>query len=434
MRQGRLIKLYEFSLIQLLALLSVFGSSPAFTQQQPQQLGQSTVSSSTQSSTQATANNLAENVAEQIPEQPQAGQLPEDKKDIFEETAPPWPMQIPKVPVKFDWVLLKKGELFAGELIAMYQDRVEFDSDEVGVISIKMKDILQIRTKTIMSVRSVDNRVLFGKVMITEDKVTFIGSTEHMLARSDVLTLSPAEREGQSLWDGELSLGLNFSSGNSERFDYLMSGKARRLSAGGRFSISYTGIYAQVQDSETGESVTTESNQRFNLGYDYFYSKKLYFRVPNFELYNDDFKNLDLQATLGVAIGYEVIDDKIWDYRDIELNLYAGPSIQFTRFNEVEVGEDDEDTSPALAFGFDFELDLTRDTEFYIVYDAKLVNKRSGSMINHLEVGIEVEVIDDFDIEVATILDHVVNPTADEEGSVPEKLDSLLTVSLEYEF
>jgi hypothetical protein len=89
-----------------------------------------------------------------------AGSQAADKLDPNENQAPVWPMNIPKIPVKFDWVLLKKGELLGGELFAMYQDRVEFDSDEVGVVSIKMKDILQIRTKTVMSVRFVNNRVL----------------------------------------------------------------------------------------------------------------------------------------------------------------------------------------------------------------------------------------------------------------------------------
>ncbi|MEH6451413.1 MAG: DUF481 domain-containing protein [Psychromonas sp.] len=363
-----------------------------------------------------------------------AGSQAADKLDPDEKKAPVWPMNIPKIPVKFDWVLLKKGELLGGDLSAMYQDRVEFDSDEVGVVSIKMKDILQIRTKSVMSVRFVNNRVLYGKLLITEDKVTFIDYPDKIFNRADILTISPAEIEGQSQWDGELSLGLNFSSGNSPRFDYLFSFAARRLDSAGRMTISYKGIYSEVENTDTGEDVKTEESHRFIYNYDFYYSKKMFFRIPNFELYTDHFKNLEVQATLGFALGYEVIDTKIWDNKDIEMNLYTGPSVQFTRFVDVEPGEESENTSPVLTFGGDFDLDLTQNMEFFFVYDGKLVNEASGRLISHMEVGIEIEILDDFDVEIATIIDHTSKPTANESGELPEKTDTLFVVSLEYNF
>jgi hypothetical protein len=56
-------------------------------------------------------------------------------------TAPAWFIEIPSVPTKFDWLLVHKGELLGGDIIAMYDERVEFDSDEVGVHKVKVKDI-----------------------------------------------------------------------------------------------------------------------------------------------------------------------------------------------------------------------------------------------------------------------------------------------------
>lgn len=363
-----------------------------------------------------------------------AGAVDPKLLDDEEYKAAEWPMRVPKIPVKFDWVLLKKGELFGGDLFAMYQDEVEFDSDEVGVISIDMEDILQIRTKTIMSVRFLDNSIIWGKVVITDKSLFFIDSPDRVFDRRDILTISPAEEEGQSLWDGEVSVGLNFRTGNSARFDYLLSAKARRQSSSGRFIMSYSGVYAEVENVETGENVSTENNHRINVGYDYFYNKKLYFRLPYFEYYSDPFKNIDVQSTLGVAVGYEVFDKKIWNNQDIELNVYTGPSVQYTHFSEVELGADNESQSPVLAAGIDFDFDLTSNTELFFVYDAKLMNKASGSFISYLKFGVEIEIIDDFDIEIATIVDYIANPTANELGEIPESTDTLLAVSLEYDF
>lgn len=363
-----------------------------------------------------------------------AGAVDPKLLDDEEYKAAEWPMRVPKIPVKFDWVLLKKGELFGGDLFSMYQDEVEFDSDEVGVVSIDMEDILQIRTKTIMSVRFLDNSIIWGKVVVTEKELFFIDSPDRVFDRKDILTISPAEQEGQSLWDGEFSIGLNFKTGNSARFDYLLSATARRLSTSGRFTMSYTGVYAEVDSEETAGSVTTENNHRINIGYDYFSTKQMYYRLPYFEYYSDPFKNIDIQSTLGVAVGYEVIDKKIWKNQDIELNVYAGPSFQYTRFSQVEVGVEDESQSAVLAAGFDFDFDLTNKTEFFFVYDAKLMNKASGTFISYLKVGFDIEVIDDFDIEIATMVDYIASPTANELGEVPESTDTLFAVSLEYDF
>lgn len=366
--------------------------------------------------------------------EPLAGALAKEQQSPLEDKAPAWPMQIPKVPVKYDWVLLKSGELFAGDLLAMYQDSVDFDSDEAGTISIGLDDIEQIRTKSEIAIRTVDNQVVTGKVLITEEKVTFIDSEHQSFPRSQILTMTPAEPKDLSAWDGEIKLGLNFSSGNSSRFDYLLSANAKHLSTDGRFTVSYTGVYAEVEDTDSGEDVETANNQRFNLAYDYFFDKKTYFRLPTFEIYSDDFKNLAFQSTLGVAVGYKLYDDKVWNDRSFTMNVYAGPSVQYTRFKEVEAGEDKEDVSPVLAFGFDLDLDLTDNTDFFMVYDGKLVNETSGTVINHLELGVDVDVMDDIDLEVMAMFDYVATPMADESGEEPEKLDSLLAISLQYSF
>ena len=71
-----------------------------------------------------------------------------------------WPMEVPEIPTKFDWLLTKKGELFAGELISMYQEKVEFDSEEVGIITIDLEDVRQIRTRHVMSIRQENNDII----------------------------------------------------------------------------------------------------------------------------------------------------------------------------------------------------------------------------------------------------------------------------------
>jgi hypothetical protein len=62
----------------------------------------------------------------------------------------------PPVPVsdKFDWIQLKSGEWLAGKLIAMYDEELEFDSEELDEQTLEWDDIRQIRTARTVRVAS----------------------------------------------------------------------------------------------------------------------------------------------------------------------------------------------------------------------------------------------------------------------------------------
>ncbi|GEA59026.1 DUF481 domain-containing protein [Vibrio comitans] len=344
-------------------------------------------------------------------------------------TAPAWFIEVPSVPTKFDWLLVHKGELLGGDIIAMYDERVEFDSDEVGVHKVKMKDIKELRTKDVMQLRFLDGTIIEGHIVIDEQNVYLMELPSVTYPRENILSISPSEKSGESLWIGEISAGLNFKSGNTESFDYYISGDLRYLISSGRFNVTYRGVYEEVREEITGSSVTTEDNHRVTAKYDYYYSKKLYFTLPSYDLILDEFRNIDHQTSLGVALGYEVIDIK-----GMDLNVYAGPSVQYTQFVNVEAGEEDQVVSPVLAFGLDFEYDITSDLEFFLIYDAKVVNDASGKFIQRIETGFDIELIDDFDLELITVIDNTIEPIADEDGNQPEATDIVFTVGIEYEF
>ena len=76
-------------------------------------------------------------------------------KDVFKATDSKGKVDVSKLqswgemsptPVKYDWVQTKSGEWFKGEIKAMYDDKLEFDSDEIGVHTFKFKDINQIKS------------------------------------------------------------------------------------------------------------------------------------------------------------------------------------------------------------------------------------------------------------------------------------------------
>lgn len=365
---------------------------------------------------------LAEDISDELEPDP-------EPKFQQPEAIPEWPIKMSAVPQKFDWILLINGELLGGDVISMHQDSLEFDSDELGTISIDMKDILQVRTRTIMSIRLDDNSVDEGQLFISEDKVNFIDKPGIYYPRNKLLAIAPSALSGESLWNGGVSVGLNFKSGNSERFDYTVQVNAERLTSRDRVLMQYTGIFSETEDPDTGDTNKTEDNHRFLGSYDWFYSRSIFFRMPTFEYYTDEFKNIAHQINLGVAAGYIVYDnaDSKWD-------VFVGPSVQYTEFEqETEDGEKD-DTSPGILLGTTYDRDITDAIEFYLQYSAKIVSEESGSVIQHIETGLDIEVFNDFDIKITAIIDRVEEPIPDGDGEDPDKNDALLIIGLEYSF
>jgi hypothetical protein len=60
-------------------------------------------------------------------------------------------------PIKSDWIETKSGEWFRGKIKGLYNDALEFDSDELGVHTFDFDDIKMIKSYQIL-------REIFGRV------------------------------------------------------------------------------------------------------------------------------------------------------------------------------------------------------------------------------------------------------------------------------
>src|SRR5262245_5107139 len=79
----------------------------------------------------------------------------------------------PPAPDKFDWIQLKSGEWLKGELIALYENSLEFDSDELNDLRLKWEDVRQVRTGRVVQVRFVDKE-LTGRLVIDSNTVQVV--------------------------------------------------------------------------------------------------------------------------------------------------------------------------------------------------------------------------------------------------------------------
>ena len=68
----------------------------------------------------------------------------------FESSANTYPIWKPDTPdfyQEFDWVKTSSGEWLKGDLITMYEEELEFDSDEFGIQVIDLSDVAELYSK-----------------------------------------------------------------------------------------------------------------------------------------------------------------------------------------------------------------------------------------------------------------------------------------------
>ena len=338
------------------------------------------------------------------------------------EAAKAWESALPSTD-KFDWVQTTSGEWLKGELKQMYSGSLEFDSDEFDLQTIDWDDVAQFRGHGRKSVRidaPDEPLTVDGFVIVTKDKVfveTDTGTQE--FDRSRLISITPGAVKEFDKWSAKVSLGLNFSRGNTDQTDMTMKANVKRQTADDRFVFDYLGNYSITSD------VQTVNNHRVNTFYDIF-AKKSYFWRPVFaEYFRDPFQNLDYRATIGFGGGYHIIDTPKTTW-----NVSGGPGYRATRYVSVSPGDSQKVTTPALILGTFYDTALTKTVDFNANYNLGIVNKESGTYTHHAIATFETELTKILDFDVSFVWDRTQDPQVRADGTQPSQDDFKLLLTL----
>jgi Protein of unknown function, DUF481 len=347
-----------------------------------------------------------------------------------EEDRSEWQKPTPVFKQDFDWIKLTSDEWLKGDIISMYDEKLEFDSDELDMQTIDLEDIAELRSKEWQSIRMFDGTIDEGYLVIKDGKLSLVknGVTTHY-EFSNLLSIASSGKNERDLWDGYVNLGINLREGNTVQFDYTISAGIQRRSSSSRFKTDYTADYSRYEDKETEQTTVTADSERLTSSYDWFFNPKIYFRAADFEYMADDFLNLDYRIHYGIALGYHIVDTSrtSWD-----VNL--GPSYQKSKFLDVKDGESDNEDSLGLTLGTDFTFEISSDIDYDASYNVQVIDEASGGNIHHFQTGLEIDLTNDFDLDLTFYADRTENPKEDSEGQVPEKNDFRLVVGLGYDF
>ncbi|MGI9261307.1 MAG: DUF481 domain-containing protein, partial [Woeseiaceae bacterium] len=204
----------------------------------------------------------------------------------------PWADEFVAPPGDYSWIQLDTGEWLKGEIIALYDDTLVFDSDHFGGINIDLGDIEQVLGRGIFSLTFRDGTPVRGQINIRGQSIIVERSGEHTeFRRVDLVTITPAAERERDRWAGDVSFGLNARRGNSEISEVDISASLQRRTPVSRIVLDYLGNTNETD----GEQIT--DSHRINLAVDRFTGRRMYWRPVSAQYFKDELQNISHQGT-----------------------------------------------------------------------------------------------------------------------------------------
>lgn len=323
----------------------------------------------------------------------------------------------------FDWIQLQSGEWLKGELKGMQDREIEFNSEKLDDLALDWKDIRQVRTFRYLDVLFIDGVTLTGPIAITPEQVAVGGVTPQNRPRNELQSLTPGGAKELNHWSGTASIGLTARAGNTEQIEFNGQLHLQRRTPASRLSLDYLGNISSV------DSVESARNHRVNSEFDVWLSRRFYLIVPFVEYYQDPFQNLAHRLTVGLGVGYDLIDRP-----NLEWNITAGPAFQKAWFESAQPGQPTQKAAGALTFGSRFDWDITHRMELILEYRGQYTSKEIGETTHHSVATLSLELTQRFDLDVALVWDRIAHPKVGADGAEPKPDDFRLVVGLGVDF
>jgi len=323
-----------------------------------------------------------------------------------------------------DWIQIKSGEWLRGRIKSLQDDRLDFDSEELNLLSFDWKNIYTLRSPRLQSVGIENLERVDGSVFVTTNEVqVFTPTTTNTYPRSDLLAITPTGDRELDKWSGKLSAGVSFRSGNTHETDINTHAELNRRTPDSRLRLDYLGNYGKVN------CVETYDNHRAIGQFDYFFSRRLYMRLPDVEYYRDPLQNLEHRLTIGGGVGYDLVKTP-----RTEWNLTLGPAWQRNWFASVPDGESPIADSGTLVISMHFDSELTRQLDFIFDYRGQATGKRTGDTTHHAVTTLEFEIRHRLKLDLSFVWDHITSPQTESGGATPTPDDFRLITSIGFGF
>src|ERR1039457_4715588 len=322
-----------------------------------------------------------------------------------------------------DWIQLKSGEWLRGHLKYIQERTVSFDSDELGDLSLKLKDVRQVYPAKPLFTKFDGRDQLYGTVVVSNEVVRVSGPEQVTLPRDQLTGITPGGKRERDFWSGKVSLGLNLQAGNPRHVTESPSAELARCTPATVVQLNYLGNFSEVNGQQNA------NNHRINGFYDIRLNRDWFLRPVQLEYYRDQLANIAHRGTGSIGLGYYFFD------RDgLEWLVSGGPAYQYSQFETVEAGQADTAKAAAAVLQTSFKADITQRLKFLQTFSATITSEEAGLYSHHAVTTLEFEIKRHLDLNVSFVWDYLQNPQTEANGNIPQHSDLRLIVGAGVKF
>jgi putative salt-induced outer membrane protein YdiY len=336
----------------------------------------------------------------------------------------PWTDDFTPPPGRYSWVKLDTGEWLKGEIIAIYDDRLAFDSDHFDNLTLDLEDVEAIHGKGVFVISAGQEAPVSGMFQMRGQEVFVVsGGQRYTLDRAELVSVTPQAEQERDRWRGDVKIGLNVREGNTDIWEYSVGAGFQRRTPVSRWTLDYL-----ANQNET-DGARVEDSHRVTLASDRFTGRRLYWRPFSAQYFRDELQNIRHQGTVDTGLGYHLVDTPrtSWD-------LQAGVGGNYLENVSVQVGEVNGEWSPVGTLGMDLEYEVTSWLDYELSIDMWFLEETAGTYQHHIVTVLSSDLFGDLDLDISLEWNRTENPQAAEDNTIPEQDDYRFQVGLSYEF
>ena len=343
-----------------------------------------------------------------------------------EDVKAPWQPKAPDgLPTDFDWIRLPSDEWLKGKIVSMYDGKLEFDSDELGVHTFDFADIKEIRTSRVVQVGFAGREPAMGRLVLEGATARVVGRGRRDDLRPDG---DPDDRRRQRPRDRLLV----------------------RLRQRGRQHPQRQQRPGRLHGAARDDAPVGQGPHRLRL-HRHHHPHRLRGHVqqppghPRLgPLPDASGSSSTWWASSGTATRSRTSPTAGRSPRASATRSSTtrarrgarplGPAWQKTEWESVPPDGEESADSFALRVGTRFDHEFTKSIDFHAYYNAFFTDEASGTYTHHFDTGLEIELVGDLDFNVAWVWDRVQDPRPLEDGSFPKQDDTRLVFGLGWSF
>ena len=313
-----------------------------------------------------------------------------------------------------DWVRLASGEWLRGNIERMRDGSMEFNSDEIKLITYDWKKVRELHSPRANTYNFTDGTDLVGPAMINEEFVV-VQTVDGIVTRPRVELQAIIEhmRRERNYWSTVLRLGLTANAGNTENLTFNAFWQLVREDTLTRAAITYDGTFGTASRAEV-------ANRHLAGGdVDIFVHPIIYVKALTGQLLYDKFQNIRLRATPATGVGFHLITTYVVNW-DLE---FAPLGYQYLSLIDPATAVENPQNDAYMMFRMFADIDFTDDIQLLLDWRTNLVYTTIGNT-NH--VGSL-----DFTVRVTTLLHlntsflylRTEQPFPRSDGTIPKQND-----------